>query len=110
MCNKLEYRSLTYIMKYDSYYLGQWIKGTNIREGKGLSVGFDGSLHEGSRTKDDVNGKGREIDEDGNWYEGNIREYLKHGYGVLNGYDNNFKYEGMFKNDKYDGEGNYTYK
>ena len=34
----LEYRPVTFIEKSNSYYKGQWIVGTQIRQGVGISV------------------------------------------------------------------------
>jgi hypothetical protein len=63
-------------------YLGEWIVGTEIREGKGGMIWPDGSLYEGWCIRDKANGKGRKIDADGNVYDGFWKDDKSHGYGI----------------------------
>ena len=51
-------------------YDGEWLKGTQIRQGRGKVVWPDGSTYEGYWANNKANGKGRLIHNNGNYYEG----------------------------------------
>jgi hypothetical protein len=64
-------------------YEGEWdMEGR--KDGKGVQIFVDGSLHEGYWKNDKANGKGRLIHAFGDVYEGNWKEDKAHGYGVYN--------------------------
>ena len=63
-------------------YLGEWIVGTEIREGRGITECADGSLYEGWFLGDKANGKGRKIDADGDVYDGFWKDDKAQGYGI----------------------------
>ena len=104
----LEYRPITYIEKYKSYYKGQWIKGTDIRRGKGISVGQDGTINEGWRINDDMDGKARITYDDGSYFLGRYVETSRQGFGIHIWKDKT-TYEGDFKDDRLEGHGKYTF-
>lgn len=66
---EVEERSLKRL-KNGASYLGQWLVGTNIREGKGVQIWPDGSLYEGYWRADKANGYGRLMHKDGDIYWG----------------------------------------
>ena len=85
-------------------YQGEWILGTNIREGKGIQVWPDGSLYEGWWKDNKANGKGRLIHADGDIYDGFWKDDKAHGYGIYSHLDG-ARYQGYWKEDKQHGEG-----
>jgi hypothetical protein len=80
-------------------YQGEWILGTNIREGKGIQVWPDGSLYEGWWKDNKANGKGRLIHADGDIYDGFWKDDKAHGYGIYSHLDG-ARYQGYWKEDK----------
>jgi len=62
-------------------YEGQWVKGTNIREGRGLQIWQDGSIYEGWWKANKANGRGRLIHAECDIYEGEWLNDKAHGYG-----------------------------
>ena len=105
--DNLEYRPLTHIKKHNFHYLGQWIKGTDIREGKGIAVGEYGRVDEGWRVNDKLEGKARMIFKDGTYEEGSFSGNLISGFGIRT-HENGDIYEGEFKDDLMV-EGKYTF-
>ena len=79
-----------------SKYEGQWIKGTNTRQGKGKLTWPDGSIYEGWFKGDRANGTGRLIHVDGSVYEGEWKNDATHGRGVYTHLDGT-KYDGDWK-------------
>jgi hypothetical protein len=65
---KLEKRNIVQIAD-KTYYLGQWRRGTEIKEGRGILV-KDGSIYEGYWKNDMENGVGRFINQSGDVYQG----------------------------------------
>ena len=65
-----------------SKYEGDWIKGMNIRQGKGACIWPDGSIYEGWWQYNKANGKGRLIHAYGDVYEGQWQDDKAHGYGI----------------------------
>jgi hypothetical protein len=88
----------------EARYQGEWIAGTNIRDGRGFQIWPDGSLYEGYWKDNKANGKGRLIHADGDVYEGEWKDDKAHGYGVYMHADG-ARYEGEWKEDKQHGKG-----
>lgn len=80
-------------------YEGQWIQGTQIREGKGKQIFIDGSLYEGWFKADRASGRGRLIHVDGDIYEGQWLDDMANGYGVYS-HANGARYEGEWLSDR----------
>lgn len=74
-------------------YTGEWIVGTNIRQGLGQQVWPDGSMYEGYWVDSKANGKGRLIHADGDVYDGFWLNDKAHGFGVYSHLDG-ARYEG----------------
>ena len=58
--NQLEFRGMQTLENY-ARYEGQWIKGTDIRQGKGKQIWPDGSIFEGWFKDSKADGYGRMI-------------------------------------------------
>lgn len=56
------------------YYIGQWNKTNNTREGRGIAIYADGSIYEGFWKHDSRNGAGRMIYSNGDVYQGEWTE------------------------------------
>ena len=74
-----EYRPI-YKFPDGSMYEGQWLKGTNKRDGKGVQVWPDGTRYQGDWMNDDAHGFGQYIEpdsshSDGEWKNGNQNGY-----------------------------------
>ncbi len=63
-------------------YDGQWLIGTEIRQGKGTYILPDGSMYEGYWRDNKQNGAGRLIYYSGDVYEGQWVNDKAHGHGV----------------------------
>lgn len=75
------------------------LKGSEVRQGKGVQIWPDGSMYEGWWKDNKANGKGRLIHADGDIYDGYWREDKAHGFGIYSHLDG-AKYEGEWKEDK----------
>jgi hypothetical protein len=51
-------------------YQGEWLLGTQVRQGTGIQIWPDGSMYEGWWVDNKANGKGRLIHADGDIYDG----------------------------------------
>ena len=119
------------ILPNGTKYKGQWIKGTEIREGKGTAIKPDGTMYEGWWKNNQACGRGRLIRGngdimDGIWeknrlngksnvkyssginHVGLFKDHKIHGKGVEIGED--FKYIGNFEKGKRHGNGKFTTK
>lgn len=85
-------------------YEGEWLLGSEIRQGKGMQIWPDGSLYEGWWQENKANGKGRLIHADGDIYDGYWKDDKAHGYGVYSHLDG-ARYEGYWQEDKQHGKG-----
>jgi len=63
-------------------YEGDWLTGTEIREGKGKKILRDGSMYEGYWKDNKANGSGRLIHAVGDFYEGQWLADKADGFGV----------------------------
>lgn len=99
----LEYRPCQ-ILENNAKYEGQWIVGTDIREGQGLQTWLDGSMYEGWWKSNKANGRGRLIHADGDVYAGDWLNDKAHGIGLYRHLDG-AKYEGQWMEDKQHGHG-----
>ena len=85
----------------DSIYYGQWNRTTE-REGYGILVRVNGQKLEGLWQKNNIF-KGRIMNPDGSYYEGDIENELPNGKGVC--VNNEANYRGSFKHYKPHGDG-----
>lgn len=80
-------------------YTGQWLKETNIRQGRGKQIWTDGSVYEGYWLNNKAHQKGRLVHADGDVYEGGWKEDQAHGFGIYSHLDG-ARYVGEWKDDK----------
>jgi len=92
------------VLANQARYEGEWLVGTDIRQGKGMQVWPDGSMYEGYWKDSKANNKGRLIHADGDVYDGYWQDDKAHGYGVYSHLDG-AKYQGDWREDKQHGEG-----
>ena len=85
-------------------YEGEYVKNTDIREGKGKQIWADGSVYEGFWTNSKANGRGRLIHADGDIYEGEWKDDKADGFGVYRHLDG-ARYEGYWHDDRQHGKG-----
>lgn len=60
-------------------YEGEWLKDTDVRDGRGVQIWLDGSRYEGYWRENKANGRGRLIHADGDVYEGEWKDDKAHG-------------------------------
>ena len=77
----LDYRQLQ-LLETGAQYEGQYIKGKNVREGRGKQIWADGSVYEGYWADSKANGRGRLIHADGDIYEGEWKDDKADGFGI----------------------------
>mmetsp|Transcript_39956 Transcript_39956/g.29462 ORF Transcript_39956/g.29462 Transcript_39956/m.29462 type:complete len:101 (+) Transcript_39956:290-592(+) len=58
------------LLENNAKYEGEWLVGTDIRDGRGVQIWSDGSRYEGYWKANRANGRGRLIHADGDIYEG----------------------------------------
>jgi len=89
-------------------YEGEFVD--NMAEGYGKFQSQDGSVfYEGMFEKNLPHGKGIKVSNEKEKYEGDFTCGKKDGYGIQN-QEGVYTYKGAFKNDTYDGEGEYVYE
>ena len=116
-----------------SFYYGEVKKGTEEKHGRGFYIHKEHHYFFKGQFNIALEGKGIQIYESGNYYEGDIKNWMRHGKGIFyyyklgdiyigdwrynnqNGYgieyfSNGNKYEGEWKNDLADGIGIFTWK
>jgi len=101
--SKLEVRNPTKL-EDDSYYFGQWIQGTDERCGRGFQVTEEGELYEGFWSKNKKNGKGRTLFINRDVFQGTYKNGQPEGYGCFVK-DKDVKTKGYYKKDKLNGKG-----
>jgi hypothetical protein len=79
-------------------YEGEWIKGKDVRDGRGIQIWQDGSRYEGYWRNNRACGRGRLIHSDKDIYEGEWLNDKAHGYGKYMHLDGS-SYEGYWKED-----------
>ena len=87
------------ILENGAKYCGEWIQGTETRQGKGQQTWPDGSMYEGYWLDNKANGQGRLIHADGDVYTGEWQNDKAHGTGVYSHLDG-AQYRGAWKEDK----------
>ena len=102
-----------FIRKNQSYYIGQWLN--DFEHGKGtifseIHSDKDYILYEGDFSNGKLNGNGRSIYENGNYYVGQFSNNLRHGKGTIFYQNNSIKYEGDFIKDLAEGNGKYIWE
>jgi hypothetical protein len=63
-------------------YDGEWLVGTQTKQGRGMQIWPDGSLYEGYWKNGKANGNGRLIHADGDVYVGNWKDDKADGFGI----------------------------
>lgn len=101
--NQLDFRGMR-TLENGAKYQGEWIKGTEVRQGKGVQIWSDGSKYEGWWKDNKANGRGRLIHADGDVFEGEWKDDKAHGYGIYSHLDG-AKYEGQWQEDRQHGKG-----
>jgi len=89
-----EKRPLTYLDN-GATYEGEWLKGTDIREGQGKEVLKDGTIYIGDFKESYKTGKGKLTLASGYVYEGDILNDAYHGQGKMK-YPDGRLYEGGY--------------
>ena len=59
-----------YQLENGALYQGEWICGSEIKQGMGVMISKDGSRYEGFFKNDSAHGFGRLVSENGDVYEG----------------------------------------
>ena len=100
----VEFRHEGYKNEAGDIYVGEFRKGTNIREGRGLLISWEGYMYEGFWVDDMRFGFGRMLINNGCAFQGDWKNDKSEGKGVY--YSNNgLKYKGEWKNNKCHGKG-----
>ena len=87
------------IIKYSAWYIGQFKDG--LYHGKGKLYNEKGILvYEGDFINGKPEGKGKYIEDDGEYYIGQWKNGLKHGKGIFYYKNGTIKYDGNWINDK----------
>jgi hypothetical protein len=87
-------------------FTGEWAR--DKRNGYG-ELEKDNAFYKGNYVEDQMDGKGKQLWENGDSYEGDFKNDLKNGRGLMK-HANGDVYEGQFVNGKMHGEGVYTWK
>jgi len=74
----LEFRPMTIIGDGDRY-IGQWIKGQEVKQGFGTYIWDDGDYYQGNWLNDNKHFKGKIVRSDGYMYEGDYQNGKAHG-------------------------------
>lgn len=85
-----------------SIYRGEWKE--NKRHGVGVFEWADGQKYEGDFIAGERTGKGTYYWPSGEKYVGDFKNNKRHGNGVFYDPDGNMKFDGSWKNDKYQGK------
>ncbi len=91
---------------YYTYYDGEWIIGTDIREGKAKMIIY-GDLYEGWFNNNNKAIRGRIIYSWGNYYDGEWDNDKRNGKGKFKSFDGRWLYTGDYKDGNYHGYGVY---
>ena len=86
-------------------YIGQVRKGTDIKEGKGVSISKRGDFYEGFWKDGKHNGKGRMIYAANALYQGDWKDGRSQGFGIYYDLESGGKRKSEFKNGKCHGDG-----
>lgn len=89
---QLEFRQEV-VLEDASRYLGEWLVGTETRQGRGRIVWSNGSVYIGWWRDDMANGEGQLTHNNGEMYKGNWENDRYQGYGVYK-YPNGTEYKG----------------
>ena len=85
-------------------YIGEWLVGTDIREGRGISIWKDGSMYEGYYKNNLSYSIGRLLHSDGDIYHGEFKNSKADGLGYYLHKDGSC-FRGFWKEDKQHGRG-----
>ena len=97
-----------FVDKFGHTYVGECLKGTDIKQGRGVIVFNYGRVYEGYWLYDKQSGVGRGIWPDGSHYVGQFQNGAWHGKGTYVWADGK-KYEGEFFKGNSHGQGTYSY-
>jgi len=75
------------ILPDGTYYDGEWIIGTDIREGKARIIYKSGILYDGWVKQNESSIRGRELSESGQYYEGEWENDMPNGQGTFKDID-----------------------
>ena len=75
------------VLENGARYEGEWLLGSQVRQGRGIQVWPDGSMYEGYWQDNKANGKGRLIHADGDVYDGHWKDDKAHGFGIYSHLD-----------------------
>ena len=102
-----------FIRNNKSYYIGQWLN--DYEHGKGaiyseINSNNDYIIYEGDFANGKLNGRGKCVYENGNYYIGQFSDGLRHGKGIIYYKNNTIKYDGDFVRDVAEGKGKYIWE
>ena len=98
-----EIRPRTLVSKGE-IYIGEWLVGTDVKEGRGISIWKDGSVYEGYHKNNLSYSIGRLLHADGDIYHGEFKSSKAHGLGYYLHKDGSC-FRGYWKEDKQHGRG-----
>ena len=97
-----------YVWEDGKYYLGEFKKGNNLPNGKGIKYNPDGSiLYEGDFVDGKFEGKGRYNYANGKYFIGEYKKGLRNGIGIIYYSDGRVNYESNYVDDKREGVGKF---
>jgi hypothetical protein len=70
------------LLENGAKYEGEWIKDSDVRDGRGIQIWLDFSRYEGYWSNNKANGRGRLIHADGDIYEGEWVDDKAQGHGT----------------------------
>ena len=69
------------VLKNGFKYEGEYLRGTNIRDGRGIQIWTDGSRYDGYWKLNKACGKGRLLHYEGDVYDGEWANDMANGFG-----------------------------
>ena len=103
-------KSPLYFSSTKNTYFGTWSKNTLQKEGWGILIDEQGNKYEGGFKSDKLDGYCRIISINGDYYEGEIRKGKIEGHGIFFSFEKGMLYNGEFKNNLFEGEGEQVYE
>ena len=103
--NNIIFKSPLLFKESNIKYFGSWNPKTFKKEGWGILIDKDGNKFEGGWENDIIDKYGRIISINGDFYEGEIKKGIIEGKGIFYLGEKKMKYNGEFKNNFFDGQG-----